>query len=274
MRSLLRHFPRSLSGFALVLATLLPVVSVRRVSAQEIPKDKQASLLLSARQQYYNLRAAGASSYTCQVNFNWDGFFTAVAGKPLPADDPTMIYLNGLKVQLINDLSGQSEVKFMPTGAAPEGKQQGLDKLQGSIKEMVSGFAQAWTPTLNGTIIPESSASLKKTSDGYLLHDATGDGSDETFDSKLQMTSLSVKSEAVASTMRTTFSPSPKGLLMTEMEGSYSQPASAPPTNIAMKATFQTFEGFQLPATLAVTVPNVAAFNFTFTACTVQKARP
>ena len=270
MPTSLCSLPRLVS-FALALSASLPVLATTSLAAQAVPKDKQTSLLLSAREQYYNLRAAGVRSYTCQVNFDWNGFFTAVAGKPLPADDPTMVYLNGLKVQLTNDLSNPADIKFTPSAAVPEGKQQSLDKLQGSIKEMVSGFTQAWSPTLNGTLIPEAPSSMTKTAGGYIVHDATGDGTDETLDGSLRVTSLIVKSEDVASTMRTTFTPSPKGLLLTQMEGTYSQPASAPPTAVAMKATFQPFGGFQLPATLAVTIPNVASFNFTFTACTVQR---
>ena len=48
--------------------------------AQDVPKEKQTALLLSATEMYYNLRLAGAESYTCRVEFDWDGFFSAVAG--------------------------------------------------------------------------------------------------------------------------------------------------------------------------------------------------
>ena len=266
---------RSLPPVSFGLSIVLTVMALGGATgaAQDFPKDKQAALLLSARQQYYNLRAAGAGSYSCEVVFDWDGFFTAVAGKPLPADDPSMVYLKGLKVQLTNDLSGQANVTFTPSKAVPEGKQAGLDKLQGSVKEMVNGFTQAWTPALNGTLIPDAPSSMKKTADGYVLHDASSDGSDETLDSTLRVKSLSVQSQDVASIMRTTFTPSPGGLLLTEMEGTYSQPATAPPTAVSMKSSFKTFDGFQLPANLVVTVPNVASFNFVFRACTVQKAK-
>ncbi len=240
--------------------------------AQDVPKDKQPALLLAARQQYYNLRAAGVQSYTCDVAFDWNGFFTAVTGKPLPATDPTMVYLNGLKVQLKSDLSGQADVKFTESGAAPEDKGPGLAKLQESIQQMMEGFVQAWAPTLNGTIIPETPMVMRKTPEGYTLRDETADGSEETLDNTLRLTSLKVKTEAVASLLNTTFTSSPQGLLMTEMQGDYSQPASAPPTPIDMKAGFAPMGGYQLPSSLMVTVPNVASFKFAFSSCTVKKS--
>ena len=260
-----------------MLRVLLPAIAVScffagAVPAQEVPKEKQPALLLAAREQYYNLRAAGVQSYTCDVAFDWNGFFIAVTGKPLAADDPTMVYLNGLKVQLMSDLSGQAAVTFAETGPAPDGKGPGLQKLQASIKQMMEGFVQAWAPTLNGTIIPDSPVFMQKTPEGYLLRDSRADGSEETLDKTLRLTNLTVKTEAVASSLRTTFTSSPQGLLMTEMEGNYSQPASAPPTPIDMKAGFALTGAYQLPSSLVVTVPSVASFRFAFTGCVVKKS--
>ena len=182
-----------------------------------------------------------------------------------------MMYLNRLKVELKSDLSGQADVKFIEGVPAPAEREAGLKKLVGSLKEMLDGFVQAWAPTLNGTIIPDAPVSMKKTPGGYLLKDASGDGSEETLDDGLHLTSLNVKSEAMSSTMRTTFTASPRGLLMTEMEGTYSEPASAPPTAVSMKAGFAAVDGFELPSSLVVTVPNVASFHFAFSGCAVQK---
>ncbi len=246
-------------------------VAAGSLHAQEVPKDKQAPLLLSAQKQYYNLLTSGVKSYTCDVFFDWDGFFTQVAGKPLPKDDPTMVYLNSLKLVLVNDLSGQGDMKFVDAGAPPEDHRDGVEKLKGSIKQMVGGFVQAWTPTLNGTIIPADVDSMKKTPAGYVLTGKGEEQTEETLDSDLRLTGLSVKSKNLTSVMQTTFVGSPKGLLMTEMEGDYHEPESAPATHVVMKTSFEPVDGVELPATLTASVPNVATFKFAFRGCTVAK---
>ena len=254
-------------------STVCLAPAVCTLNAQELPKDKQTPLLISARQQVYNLRTSGVKSYTCDVFFDWDDFFTQVAGKPLPKDDPTMVYLNSLKLVLVNDLSGDASMKFIDAGAPPEERKDGVEKLKGSIKQMVGGFVQAWTPTLNGTIIPAEVDSLKKTPDGYLLTGKGEESTSETLDSNLHLTGLSVQSKELSSTMQTTFVPSPKGLLMTEMAGDYREPDATAPTHVVMKTTFAPVEGAQLPATLQASVPNVATFKFAFRGCTVEKQK-
>ena len=265
--------PRFALARALLVSSCCFTAAFSTLHAQEVPKEKQAPLLLSARQQYYNLRTNGVKSYTCNVYFDWDGFFTQVAGKPLPKDDPTMVYLKSLKLVLVNDLSGEGDMKFIDAGAPPEDHKEGVEKLKASIKQMVGGFVQAWTPTLNGTIIPVEVDGMKKTPAGYTLTGKGEETTEETLDSNLRLTGLSVKSKDLLSTMQTTFISSPKGLLMTEMEGDYHEPESAPATHVVMKTSFEPVAGVELPATLTASVPSVATFKFAFNGCTVEKTK-
>ena len=185
-----------------------------------------------------------------------------------------MTYLNSLKLVLINDLSGEGDMKFVDAGAPPEERKEGVEKLKGSIKQMVGGFVEAWTPTLNGTIIPSEVDSMKKTPTGYLLTSKGEESTSETLDSNLHLTGLSVKGKDLTSTMQTTFISSPKGLLMTQMEGDYHEAdASAAATHVSMKTSFEPVQGVELPATLVASVPNVATFKFAFRGCTVETTK-
>jgi hypothetical protein len=240
--------------------------------AQETTGKEKTSLLLAAKARYYNLQSIGVKGFGCDVDVDWNSLFASAAGKEPAADDPMMKYLQAARLSFTNDLRGKGKVEWALKGVPPEGKEKAADELRSSLKQTLEGFLQAWTPFLNGDVIPQSPKTLKATPTGYVIDDGKeNDVSEEVLDKDMTVKHLTAKTEALVVEMDSTFTSSPSGLLLTQMDATYQQPPTNPPTPLVMKTTFEPVDNFQLPATLTVIIPNVVTFKMRFTGCTVEK---
>ena len=266
-------YSRAMRLLPICLALLLtPCLTL---PAQEVTGAAKTQVLLSAKQQYYNLRAAGVKSFACTAETDWVSLFQTVAGVTLADDNATLTYLRSGRLRFRADLAGTRDVSWQMTGAPPEGMGEKLDGLREAVKKIIDGFVEAWTPGLNGGLF-DSGNTLLKTADGYTLRGMSGvapaQQTDEVLlDKDQHVLEVRNKSTQLDSEMKLTYTASADGLLLTDIRGDTRSPASAPPTKISMTTTYAEIGKVHLPATLAVTVPNVATFNFRFTDCRVMQ---
>jgi hypothetical protein len=237
-----------------------------------VPASEQLALLVPARLQYYNLQAHGVKSYACDVDFDWGAFFKAVSGKtPNPAD-PTQVYLNSSHLHFVSDLDGPYQLAWGKGNGMPDGKESAIQAMHDTMQQMIVGFLQAWTPSLNGNLYPVEVQSMKRTATGYELRQVTPQRTMiEQVNSSMLLESIDEQANGTENKMDVTFSGSPGARLLTSVGGDYRQSPGGSAISILMKTAFQTVDGVQIPASLTASVPGIAAFDFNFKGCTVKK---
>ncbi len=265
------------SAQTLIFAASLGIAffNTRPAAAQKISAKDQKALIASARAQYYNLRAAGVKSFHCDIEIDWMDVFTNINGKsPLP-DDPMIRYLTSTRLSIQDDLAAKPNVEWAATGAPPEGLEKRGDQLRDGFTKMIGGFFTAWSPALNGTLIPVDPTEFEKTPTGYAITNTAGTATDHlVLDDQMKLTHMSSTTDTVVGEMDMTFAPTKKGLVQTEMVSVTRLPPSAPPVASTMSATFEPVDDFLLPATLKLVVSNVLSIKMQFDHCTVQRLKP
>jgi len=248
------------------LACFLPVAA----SAQQNPAEQH---LLSARALYYTPTSDGLKSFHCGIAVDWKDLLTRFSGKPIPDDNPFLLYLNSVHLSVTDELSGKGTLEWTETTSPSETLAGPAGKIHGGMEQTINGFFQAWNPFMNGDMVPIPDDSTKVTAlgDNINLHATSGSTNvDEVFDKNLLLTSVHVVNPDMDSTIHPTYTDSPDGRIVSSLASTTSQPPTAPPLDVTMSAAYTKISSFQIPATVHVDVKNVAAFVFRFTACTVK----
>ena len=234
---------------------------------------RQAGLLEQARARYYDMQSAGAKSFSCNVEPEWDTFFASGRRSP---DSPFHVYLRQARLRFTQPLQGESQVTWIgPAGPPPPGTEAAAKQMEQSFHAMVDGFLQAWKPTLNGTMLPAQLVNnFTPYGDGYQLvvKDEEGRETLVTLDHSLNIHHLSVNGVKLHVEADTVFAPSPKGLVLTRID-TVSQPkgSTEPADRSSLEVTFADVAGFELPASMTVRTGSIV-IPMHFTGCQVSRS--
>jgi hypothetical protein len=260
---------------ALFAPLVLAVVTYSAAAAQQLSAGDQKAMVAAGRAQYYNLRAAGLKSFHCDIELDWEALITAASGKTPPADDPMIRYLKSTRLGIQDDLLTTPVVEWAASGVPPEGQEKRGDQMRDGLRQMIGGFLTAWSPSLNGTLIPLNPSTFQKTPGGYEITDVTGAAKARIeLDKDMKVTHISSSTDAIVGDLDTTFTPTKNGLVLTRMVSLTRQPPAAPPVSATMTATFEPTSEFLLPATLKIVITNVLSVDMQFDHCTVQRIAP
>jgi hypothetical protein len=234
---------------------------------------QQTSLLQKARSQYYSLSDTGVSEFHCDVIPDWDGFFTSLNHRP-PEDTPWVRYIRQARLSFSAPLTGVATVQWLPpTLPVPSGSEDKARTMQTSFHDMVAGFLEAWTPSLNNTMLPSIPISpISAQGGGYTLteHDLEDRVTVVTMDSQLRITHLSTKAPKFNAEIDSRFIPSPHGLLLEELDTLDPATATAPAGRTIMRTTYATVDGAQIPSGLLI-LTGRSQIPMHFTNCGVRR---
>lgn len=231
--------------FALVLA-LLPL------AASEALADNKETLD-AARAAYYSLRREGLTSFTCLVTPNWD-LMLASRWRADPAAAARAYKMFSSLTFGVEVAPGQHPKVMhadVPTG---EPESDALKRLVGGMEQTVSGFFETWTPFVLTTPIPGAAAEMTKTQGLWIVDYKEG----ATQIGLVMRTNYTIESTRIltdtfASVIQPQFVTSPKGLLLTAVQGSYRKLAGdAAPVSLQLRIEYQGVSGFLLPERLHV----------------------
>jgi hypothetical protein len=259
MRPLIR------TSFA-ALACFLPISALAQQNSAE-------QHLLSARALYYTPTADGLKSFHCTAAVDWKDLLTRFSGKPIPDDNPFLVYLNSVHLSVTDDLNGKGTLEWADTATPSDTVAGPAEKIHSGMAQTLGGYFQAWNPFMNGDMVPvpDASTQVSALGDNIKLHATSGSTNvDEIFDKNLLLTSVHVVSPEMDATMHPTYTDSHDGRIISVLSSTTSQPPTAPPTDVVMSTTYTKISSFQIPSTIHVEVKNVGAFVFHFSACTVQ----
>jgi hypothetical protein len=248
--------------------------------AQAAQPDPNATFLAKASSLYYSTTRQGLTGFDCTVHPDWANIFKAVEKTaPGVASEKPVALLNAVKVTIHARLTGPgSGMDWAPPDpTAPPDPEliELLDHMHQSTGQTLQGFLQFWTPLVNGSVIPGSSAGIEitNTPTGHTIHAMDGATSlTEVLDEAGVLKQFRVEVEGAKISFDPSYKPTPNGLLVSSFIA-YIQPPGATPEQqqkMNVGVEYQTVNGFLIPRTLSMDVVGTGTFAFTFDGCTVN----
>ena len=239
------------------------------------------ALLAKAAKLYYSSANDGLAGFTCALHPDWHALF--VSARPneavSPADD-RIVLLNSVKITLHARMKGGSTMDWEqnPDPAKPLDQDSTtlLKDMHAATEQTLQGFLQFWTPFIDGSAIPQSSAGLDvtQTASGYILHSKSSDTEvTETIGNSLLLEHFDVIMSNATVKFAPSYQSSAKGLLVTGFQAQILQPGNPPEKAQEMRVgiEYKTVQGFPIPSQLNMQVIGTGIFNFAFDSCTVSK---
>ena len=286
---------RSFLSPALLLAAL-PAVCLTTAHAQNPPASPAApaqsqpaakpnpydAMLAKAGKLYYSSTLDGLAGYDCAVHPDWHTLFvTAQKGVAVAEDDPRIVLLKTVNITLHGRLKGSTTMDWNPPAHPGTPLDQDsvtlLDNMRGAVEQTLQGFMQFWTPFVDGSAIPDSSAGLviTRTDSGYTLHAEQGDTKvTEVIDNNLILQHFDVVLNGTSIKFDPSYKTTAKGLLVNAF-AAHILPAGTPPEQVQdmhVSIEYQTLDGFPIPARLNMAVANSGTLNFVMDGCSVSRS--
>jgi len=260
---------------ALLFAAALPFFAAAAPAQQQLNAPAR---LLAARSLYYTPTAAGLQSFHCNATVDWKAMLTRFSGGPVADTNPFLVYLQSVRFEVSDTLDGEGKLTWTDTTSPPANLQASRDQMHGGLIQMIGGFYQSWNQFVNGGMVPapDTSTTETNTADGGLhMHgsDATT-AFDDNFDKNMLLITAHVVTKELDNMAYPTYEASTDGLRVNRVRNVLHQPPTAPASEVSIALTYMPVSGFQLPATLAVTLVGTGEFDFSFSSCTVKTAAP
>ena len=279
------------SGIALVLSLLTsaalcqtPPDTTATAPVTTAPADPNAAFLAKASSLYYSTTRQGLTGFDCTVHPDWVNIFKIVEKQSTPTAsvhaeyDKDVELLNSLKITLHARLTGPgSGMDWEPGTMAPPDAEslEMVDHMHQATGQNLQGFLQFWTPLVNGSVIPATSAGIdvEKTETGHTIHAVDGSTRiTEVLDSGniLKESILQVGDAKI--TLNPTYMQTPNGLLVNGFTARIQPPGATAEQQQKMTVglEYQTVKGFLVPQTLTMGEVGMGSFAFTFDSCTVN----
>jgi hypothetical protein len=230
---------------ALLLA-LLPL------AAGEALADNKETLD-AARAAYYSLRREGLTSFSCLVTPNWDLLLASRWRADPAAAAKAYKTFSGLTFG-VEVAPGQHPKVLHADVPSGEPESEALKRLVTGMEQTVSGFFETWTPFVLTTPIPGATAEVTQTHGVWIVgykEGATQIGLVMRDDYTIESTRI--VTATFASVIQPQFTKSPKGMLLTAVQGSFRKlSGDAAPVSLQLRIEYQNVSGFLLPKRLHV----------------------
>jgi hypothetical protein len=230
--------------FAVFLA-LLPL------AAGEALADNKDTLD-AARAAYYSLRREGLTGFTCLVTPNWD-LMLAARWRTDPAAAAKAYKTFSSLTFGVEVAPGQHPKVLHADVPGSDSESDSLKRLIGGMEQTVSGFFQTWAPFVLTTPIPGASADVTRAHGVWIVDHKEGAtriglvmGDDYTIES------MRILTDTFASVIQPQFIKSPKGLLLTAVQGGFRKLPDGTPLSLQLRIEYQDVSGFMLPRRLHV----------------------
>jgi hypothetical protein len=184
-------------------------------------------------------------------------------------------YLRTVKLTVTDELNGEGHLEWTASGTPPTGKEDSLAKMKEGMQQMMVGFFSSWNAYMNGNMVPlpDSTTTITESADGFNLHaSSAGTEVTEIFDKNLLLTEAHVVQASSDVHAYPTYDDTPDGRVVSLIRTVYRQPPTAPPAELSIRVSYAPVQSFRLPAQLNYELKNVGAFEFKFSACSVQTA--
>ena len=261
-------------------------------AAQGTPATKSTNqpnsddeFLASAGKLYYSTTKSGLAGFDCDIVPDWHTLFeSASPGTTIATDDSRIVLLQTVKVTLHARMKGGSTLDWnreeSPDKPLDAESTELLRNMHTATEQTLQGFLQFWTPFVDGSVIPASSAGLDITNSetGHTLHAKEADSEvTEVLDNNLLMQHFDVelKSQGESAKFDPSFQSTEKGLLVDSFHAVL-RSVSDPPEKaqqMNVRIDYKTVDGNSIPSGVHMEVVGSGIFNFMFTGCKVNLAQ-
>jgi len=260
-----------------------PPASPAAAQAQPAPPTQSTTApnpddqwLAGVARHYYSAAKDGLDAFDCAVHPDWGTLFVSAQERSAAAADPRVAILNTVKITLHGRMKGSSTLDWMPVSNPDKPLDADsvhmLEHMREATEETLGGFMQFWTPFVDGSVVPGSSAGLEIThsATGHTIH-GVQEGAEVTvvFDNGEILQQYHVKMSGTLISFEPAYQPTGKGLLVNHFLA-HIQPAGTPAEQaeeMRMAIEYQTVGGFPIPARLSMEVVNTGTFNFMLDSC-------
>jgi len=233
--------------------------------AQTSPADE--ALLAKTRALYDTPFRRGLINFDCAVGFDFEQHIKDNFAAPPPSAAPIAKLLQPIHYRVFVDQAGavvSAQSKLPDLSGVPN-----ADVIEDSNRQLLQAGLGTWIPSAAGIVLPVGPTQFHfdKTagSEGYKLSMA-GNGLSVvlTLDDKLHLISGTVEKPQEIE-LTTDFVPGPNGLVLA------SGPTNTNHAGVASyRYTYQLIDGFQIPASVAVTSEQKMTWHYSLTDCKTQ----
>ena len=228
----------------------------------------------AARAAYYSLRREGLTSFSCLVTPNWD-LLLASRWRTDPAA-AAKAYKTFTSLTFGVEVAPGQRPKVMHADVpGTDTESESLKRLIGGMEQTVSGFFETWAPFVLTTPIPGAAAEVTETHGQWSIQyteGATRIGVLMRKDYTIDVTHITAAT--FDSVIQPQFIRSPKGLLLTAVQGEFHKLPAGPPVSLQLRVEYHDVSGFFLPRRLHVSSNDgrtVGLMDLGFGTCQAQR---
>ena len=273
--------PIRLPAMAAAFLLFFPVLLARAQNPPGVAAPTlKDSLMARAEMLYDSTTKSGLHAFDCQVHPDWNTIMTSSRqGAPLPADDPRLPLLSGVKITLHARLDGSSTLEWQPPANPldPEARAT-LETAHRGIEQTLLGVLKLWAPLVNGSI-PESfgedDLDLAQIENGYTLRSKDKQHSlTEQFDRDLTLKQFITTESGSTIDIAPVFESTGLGLQLSGFTARIQAAGTSPQAAQQMRVDLEYKAGVNptsaasgIPAKLAIEISKVVQMNFALDAC-------
>jgi len=229
----------------------------------------------NGRKLYYNLRSEGLVRYQCNLYPDWDLFFSKL-NLPGTEADARREQFKKIKFQFTLGSANEVQLTHSDIDVASEVEQRRMYQFYSGMDKMVHGFFQTWSEFMLHNFLDAAGSNDVVLDDGdtYRIEgDTNGSHAVLIFGKDYVMREMRAITPEFSGTVRPTFSPSAKGLILTSFSAAY-KPSTATESKLNATISYTPVNGLQLPKQVLFDVETgekKIAVSFSFDNCTAEK---
>jgi len=231
---------------------------------------------------YYSTKIAGLDGFDCEVHPDWRTLFSSADnGAAVPDNDVRLVTMTPVRIALHARMRGDSTMDWKPPAhpdkpSDPDAATM-LDRMHQATEQTLKGFLQFWTPFVDGSAVPASSADLKITrsaADWTIHAEQNGTQVTEIFSNAMILQHFNVVTDGMSIKFDPAYQPTEMGLLVNRFDA-HIEPAgqsSTPAQVMHVQVVYATIDGLPIPSRLNVEVVGTGTFNMALDGCQTLRA--
>ena len=237
-------------------------------NSQELTAEQKAEFVRQAQPRYYSPVDHGFVSMTCDLKLDWDTVPKTVLPPP---DLAGRDQLENTKLRFTMKASGGPAVSHEYTSATPAAAKPVFDTFFAWATNLVNGVFATWAIKAMQTPIPDvvHITSLSTDQNSYLLKLVNGVPIELTLSKDYVITRILTKPPAQTLDEHTVYSPSPQGLLLTDIDTTIT--TSDGTTHVIYDLSYQTVDTLEFPQSVHLKVDDNIDMKFSLQGCSAER---
>jgi hypothetical protein len=247
----------------------------------EAARRNDDALLARAATLYYSTKAAGLTGFDCVVHPDWVKLMQSSESQS-PLTEGNLPVLNGVAISLRARLNGGSTLEWIQPSIAnkplDQASSEAIDDVHKTVEKTLMDFMQFWTPIVDGSMIPRSSAGIeiRHSSTGMVLLLRQPDAQVlEVFSNELVLKEVRIITGGKMIDIVPSYDSADDIFLVNKFVARTGSATVAATDQKEMNTEieYRTVDGFPIPSRLNMEVGGTGTFNFKLDSCRANPTR-